>query len=139
MIVTRQVEQLVLSKIASDEAIVLCVEEGNNWHLAPARAVVTLADPELKRTVLVSTKLDTTAVSVGKRYARTDELGVPFAVTVDHRSLEDDTVTVRERDSCEQVRVKTAEVLPLVTKLCSMRTTWGEATAGMEKQTAAAE
>ena len=43
----------------------------------------------------VSTKLDTTAVSVGKRYARTDELGVPFAVTVDHRSLEDDTVTVR--------------------------------------------
>jgi glycyl-tRNA synthetase len=87
----------------------------------------------------VSTKLDTTAVSVGKRYARTDELGVPFAVTVDHRSLEDDTVTVRERDSCEQVRVKTAEVLPLVTKLCAMRATWEEATAGMEKQTAAAE
>ena len=87
----------------------------------------------------VSTKLDTTAVSVGKRYARTDELGVPFAVTVDHRSLEDDTVTVRERDSCEQVRVKTAEVLALVTKLCSMQASWEEATAEMEKQTAAAE
>ena len=87
----------------------------------------------------VSTKLDTTAVSVGKRYARTDELGVPFAVTVDHRSLEDNTVTVRERDSCEQIRVKVEDVLPLVKKLCAMQVTWEEATAGMEKQAATAE
>ena len=87
----------------------------------------------------ISTKLDTTAISVGKRYARTDELGVPFAVTVDHRSLEDGTVTVRERDSCQQVRVGTKEVLPLVKKLCAMQATWEEATQGMEKQTAAAE
>ena len=79
------------------------------------------------------------ARSRGKRYARTDELGVPFAVTVDHRSLEDGTVTVRERDSCQQVRVCTKEVLPLVKKLCAMQATWKEATQGMEKQTAAAE
>merc|ERR1719498_305137 len=87
----------------------------------------------------IAAKLDTTGVPVGKRYARTDELGVPFAVTVDHRSLEDQTVTVRERDSCDQVRVKVEEVLPLIKKLCSMSATWEEATAGMEKQAAASE
>jgi len=87
----------------------------------------------------VSAKLDATAVSVGKRYARTDELGVPFAVTVDHRSLEDQTVTLRERDSCEQVRVATDKLLPLVKTLCGMSTTWKEATAGFERVQAAPE
>jgi glycyl-tRNA synthetase len=86
----------------------------------------------------ISAKLDTTAISVGKRYARTDELGVPFAVTVDHRSLDDDTVTLRERDSCEQVRLKSDQVLALVKKLCAMTTTWEEATKGMERQEQAA-
>ncbi len=51
--------------------------------------------------------------SIGRRYARADEIGVPFAVTVDYRTLEDDTVTVRERDSTEQVRV-TRKDLPEV-------------------------
>ena len=87
----------------------------------------------------ISAKLDATAVSVGKRYARTDELGVPFACTVDHRSLEDQTVTLRERDSCDQVRVSIEALLPLVKKLCSMTTTWEEATAGLEKVQAVAE
>lgn len=87
----------------------------------------------------VSTKLDTTAISVGKRYARTDELGVPFAVTVDHRSLEDGTVTVRERDSTQQVRLHHTDVLPLVKKLCAMQASWEDATLGMEKQTMAVE
>jgi len=86
----------------------------------------------------ISAKLDTTAISVGKRYARTDELGVPFAVTVDHRSLDDGTVTLRERDSCEQVRLKSDQVLALVKKLCAMTTTWEEATKGMERQEQAA-
>ena len=43
--------------------------------------------------------------SIGRRYARADEIGVPAAVTVDHQSLMDDTVTVRDRDSWRQVRV----------------------------------
>jgi glycyl-tRNA synthetase len=43
--------------------------------------------------------------SIGKRYARMDEIGTPFCVTVDHRTLEDATVTLRERDSTGQVRV----------------------------------
>lgn len=41
--------------------------------------------------------------TIGKRYARTDEIGVPFAITVDYDTVKDDTVTVRERDTTKQV------------------------------------
>ena len=44
--------------------------------------------------------------SIGRRYARADEIGVPKCVTVDHQSLEDQTVTIRDRDSGEQHRVR---------------------------------
>ena len=47
---------------------------------------------------------------IGKRYARLDEAGIPHAVTVDGQSLEDGTVTVRDRDTWEQVRVKISEL-----------------------------
>jgi glycyl-tRNA synthetase len=43
--------------------------------------------------------------SIGKRYRRQDEIGTPYCVTIDHQSLEDRTVTVRDRDSLEQERV----------------------------------
>ena len=43
--------------------------------------------------------------SIGKRYRRQDEIGTPWGVTVDHQTMEDDTVTLRDRDSLEQVRV----------------------------------
>ncbi|MDR2531433.1 MAG: glycine--tRNA ligase [Oscillospiraceae bacterium] len=48
--------------------------------------------------------------SIGKRYRRQDEIGTPFCVTVDFESLEDSKVTVRERDSMEQVRIGISEV-----------------------------
>ncbi|RLF16452.1 MAG: glycine--tRNA ligase [Thermoprotei archaeon] len=48
--------------------------------------------------------------SIGRRYARVDEIGVPVAVTVDHQTLSDDTVTVRDRDTWSQVRVKVEEL-----------------------------
>jgi glycyl-tRNA synthetase len=47
---------------------------------------------------------------IGKLYARQDEIGTPFCVTVDHESLEDDAVTVRDRDTWEQERVKISEL-----------------------------
>ena len=43
--------------------------------------------------------------SIGRRYARADEIGVPVCITVDHQSLEDNTVTMRDRDTGEQKRV----------------------------------
>ncbi len=47
---------------------------------------------------------------IGKLYARQDEVGTPFCVTVDHQSLEDEAVTVRDRDTWEQERVKVSEL-----------------------------
>jgi glycyl-tRNA synthetase len=43
--------------------------------------------------------------SIGKRYRRQDEIGTPFCLTVDHQSIEDGTVTVRDRDSLAQERL----------------------------------
>ncbi len=50
--------------------------------------------------------------SIGRRYARADEIGVPFAVTFDYRTKEDGTVTVRDRDSTQQVRIPLEELIP---------------------------
>ena len=43
--------------------------------------------------------------AIGRRYRRQDEIGTPFAVTIDHQSVEDGTVTLRDRDTLEQERV----------------------------------
>jgi len=48
--------------------------------------------------------------SIGRRYRRQDEIGTPYCVTIDHQSLEDDTVTVRDRDSLAQERVPIASL-----------------------------
>ena len=48
--------------------------------------------------------------SIGKRYRRQDEIGTPFCVTVDFQTLEDNTVTVRDRDSMEQIRINADEL-----------------------------
>lgn len=55
--------------------------------------------------------------SVGKRYARSDEVGIPFCLTIDFESLEDESVTIRDRDSTKQRRVKIAELQDVVGKL----------------------
>ena len=54
--------------------------------------------------------------AVGRRYRRQDENGTPFCITVDNQTLEDKTVTVRERDSMEQVRVSTDDLLTFLLK-----------------------
>ena len=50
------------------------------------------------------------AGSIGKRYRRQDEIGTPFCVTVDFQTLEDDTVTIRERDTMKQIRLSINEL-----------------------------
>lgn len=55
------------------------------------------------------TMLDTSG-NVGKRYRRQDEIGTPYCVTVDFQSLEDSTVTIRDRDTMQQIRIKIEEI-----------------------------
>ncbi len=54
--------------------------------------------------------------SIGRRYRRQDEVGTPFCVTVDYETKENDTVTLRNRDSMEQLRVKTADLVSVIRK-----------------------
>lgn len=50
------------------------------------------------------------AGSIGKRYRREDEIGTPYSVTIDFETLEDEMVTVRDRDTMEQIRIKIDEL-----------------------------
>ncbi len=59
--------------------------------------------------------------SIGKRYRRQDAIGTPFSVTVDHESLEQDTVTIRDRDTMEQVRVKIADLEGIIAEKVSLK------------------
>ncbi|KAM3380494.1 glycine-tRNA ligase, mitochondrial 1 [Capsicum galapagoense] len=70
----------------------------------------------------ISYKIDITGTSIGKRYARTDELGVPFAITVDSTS----SVTIRERDSKQQIRVNVDEVASVIKEVIDGQSTWGD-------------
>ena len=54
--------------------------------------------------------------AIGKRYRRQDEIGTPYCVTIDFDSLDDDAVTVRERDSMDQERVPTSELVNYLTQ-----------------------
>jgi len=75
----------------------------------------------------VTYKLDDSAGSIGRRYARTDEIGVSFGVTVDFESLnEPHSVTLRELVSTEQVRMQVSEVADIVAKLSNGYLTWAE-------------
>ena len=52
--------------------------------------------------------------SVGRRYARNDEIGTPFCITVDHQTIEDQTVTIRHRDTMKQDRVNISDLKAII-------------------------
>jgi len=77
----------------------------------------------------VSNKVDDSGVTVGKRYARTDECGIPFAITVDFDTLKDDTVTLRDLASMKQIRLPAADLPILILSLSNTISTWDDAVA----------
>lgn len=95
-------------------------------HLAPVKAAVSPLlknKPELvakAQEVFASLKKEVGNITwddngnIGKRYRRQDEIGTPYCVTIDFQTLEDDTVTVRDRDTAQQQRVSLAELLKAV-------------------------
>jgi glycyl-tRNA synthetase len=75
--------------------------------------------PEVARNVYNDLRKHVAAVyddggSIGKRYRRQDEIGTPFCLTIDHESLEDNSVTLRDRDSLEQTRVPISEIVSTI-------------------------
>ena len=98
--------------------------------LAPTKVAVlplTKKDglPEKARELINELKFDFTAQydekdAIGKRYRRQDAIGTPYCVTIDHQTLEDNTVTIRDRDSMEQIRVPIEEVRITLEKSTSL-------------------
>jgi glycyl-tRNA synthetase len=76
----------------------------------------------------ISFKVDDGSGSVGRRYARTDEIAIPFGVTIDFDTLSSNpsTVTLRERDSREQLRIPLDDIPQVVQDLSLERKTWQE-------------
>ena len=64
--------------------------------------------------------------SIGRRYARSDEAGVPVAVTIDYDTLKDDSVTLRDRDTWKQVRAKVADVPGLLQEYIKGKMEFGQ-------------
>ncbi len=81
--------------------------------------------PEKARTIIDTLKFDFQCQydekdSIGKRYRRQDAIGTPFSVTVDHQTLEDNTITVRDRDTMLQERISVDELYTLLFQKTSM-------------------
>ncbi len=83
--------------------------------------------PEKARAIIDELKYDYNCQydekdSPGKRYRRQDAIGTPYCVMVDHQTLEDDTVTVRDIDTMQQIRVKISELNGVIRERVSMKT-----------------
>lgn len=99
--------------------------------LAPVKlAVLPLVKkdglPEVARQIIDDLKFDFNCQydekdSIGKRYRRQDAIGTPFCVTVDHQTTQDQTVTIRYRDTMEQERVNISELQGIISKKVSMK------------------
>ncbi|MFK5889328.1 MAG: glycine--tRNA ligase [Flavobacteriaceae bacterium] len=77
--------------------------------------------PEVAKKIVADLKLDFNVTydekdAIGRRYRRQDTIGTPFCITVDHDTLNDNTVTIRHRDSMQQERVKISDLSALISK-----------------------
>jgi len=72
----------------------------------------------------ISNQVDASGASIGKRYSRFDEIGTPFGITLDDVSLQDGSVTLRERDSMEQVRGNTDEIIKAIVNMVNGDEKW---------------
>ncbi|KAI1812781.1 glycyl-tRNA synthetase 1 [Poronia punctata] len=131
--------------------ILYCLLEQTYWHRPQdvARAVLSLpiavaptkvlivplsAQPQFApitrrissrlRALGIANNIDSSGASIGKRYARNDELGTPLGITVDFDTVANGSVTLRERDSTSQVRGSEEEVLQAVRNLADSTETW---------------
>ena len=94
--------------------------------LAPIKAAIlplTKKDgmPEKARAIMKSLRINFNCQyeekdSIGKRYRRQDAIGTPFCITIDHQTLEDDTITIRDRDTMQQKRISIAKIHSIVSE-----------------------
>lgn len=122
-----QEEELVKEDGSKDSRVVMRIPP----VLAPVKlAVMPLVKkdglPEVARKIISELKFDFNCQydekdSIGKRYRRQDAIGTPYCITVDHQSLQDQTVTIRYRDTMEQERIHIEKIREIVTDKLSLR------------------
>jgi glycyl-tRNA synthetase len=105
-------------KIAPTKVLIVPLSANKEFH------PVTNNISRLMRKVGISNRVDASSTSIGKRYARNDELGTPFGVTVDFQTLKDGTVTLRERDSMKQVRSSIEDILTAMKNIIDGKVCW---------------
>ena len=109
-------------QVAPEKCAVFPISSNKECNLVVDMIAADLLDNDL------ATRVDKSTASLGRRYARSDELGVPFAVTVDFQSVQDNTVTLRERDSTKQVRLHKDEITNVISKIVRGKMTWTDLT-----------
>ncbi|KAL9060531.1 MAG: hypothetical protein Q9206_000975 [Seirophora lacunosa] len=74
----------------------------------------------------ISSRVDDSSATIGKRYSRNDELGTPLGITVDFQSLKDNTFTLRDRDSTKQVRSDEDTICAAIQSVVEGQKTWAD-------------
>ncbi|BGP06170.1 Glycine--tRNA ligase 1, mitochondrial [Rhodotorula toruloides] len=101
----------------------LIVPLSSNSEFKPLVAQVS----QKLRSLGIASRVDDSNASIGKRYARNDELGTPFGVTLDFASVKNNTMTLRERDTTLQLIGSIDEVIQVVSELCNGSLSWTDA------------
>lgn len=76
----------------------------------------------------ITCKVDSTSGTIGRRYARADEIGIPYGITIDFDTLIDNSVTLRERDSMSQIRISISSLISVVSSLSNETLSWDQVT-----------
>ncbi|BFZ54342.1 Glycine--tRNA ligase 1, mitochondrial [Savitreella phatthalungensis] len=114
---------------------VLLVPLSNNPELMARVPALSRKLRELE----VSNKVDDSGAAIGRRYARNDEMGTPYGLTIDFVTVQDGSLTLRERDSTQQVRASESEILATIDALVRGRTTWPQVLAKFGEFTSQAD
>ncbi|KAI1336643.1 glycyl-tRNA synthetase [Xylariaceae sp. FL0016] len=72
----------------------------------------------------ISSRIDDSSATIGKRYSRNDELGTPLGITIDFQTVQDKTITLRDRDSTKQVRAEEDKVVAAIRSMVEGSKTW---------------
>ncbi|KAI1072821.1 hypothetical protein LB507_003007 [Fusarium sp. FIESC RH6] len=78
------------------------------------------------RSAGISSRVDDSSASIGKRYSRNDELGTPLGITIDFQTAQDGTVTLRDRDSTNQVRAEQEKIIDAIKSLVDGSKSWAQ-------------
>jgi glycyl-tRNA synthetase len=78
------------------------------------------------RSAGISSRVDDSSASIGKRYSRNDELGTPLGITIDFQTAQDGSVTLRDRDSTNQVRAEQEKIIDAIKSLVDGSKTWAQ-------------